>query len=146
MLLYKRCYMCNRSFSCTHNYFNQHAYVKCKGCLNRVNLRICQNIGEEEFNNTGRYNTGVINNQYYNPQYTDTSVVHVKKEKGKYRVKKRKIINDSKKCSCCLLNDQNTAFIPCGHLCCCHECAIKCNKICPICRQQSYLIQKIYFS
>ena len=81
MIIHKRCYMCNRSFRCTHNYFYQHSYIKCKGCLNRVNLGVCRNISEEEFNNTGRYRNRYCNSyQNYAKQQNET-IVHVEKKK-----------------------------------------------------------------
>ena len=147
MTIHKKCYMCNRKFRCTNNYYYNHSYVRCKGCLNRVNLGVCHDISEEEYNNSDRYKNRYFQSYENCVKQTDDTIVHVRKERGTYKVKKKiKIIQAPKKCSVCLLNDQNTAFVPCGHLCCCHECATKCNKVCPICRRQSYFIQKIYIS
>ena len=49
-------------------------------------------------------------------------------------------------CSVCLTNKYDTVFIPCGHVCCCSECAPRCNNICPICRCQAKSTHKIYLS
>lgn len=47
-------------------------------------------------------------------------------------------------CIICCDNKINVAFIPCGHFVCCHECANKCKKKCPICRKKFKSLQKIY--
>jgi len=47
-------------------------------------------------------------------------------------------------CIVCFDKKITTAFIPCGHLCCCYDCAHKCNKKCPMCRKKNKTIQKIY--
>lgn len=53
--------------------------------------------------------------------------------------RKDKEIEDlDKKCSVCFVNKANIIFIPCGHLCMCNDCNIRCTEFninfCPICR------------
>ena len=62
----------------------------------------------------------------------------------KFYKKKYKESKEGNKCSVCLLDDRDTAFIPCGHFCCCNNCAKRCNYTCPICRKGANFIQKIY--
>jgi len=52
-------------------------------------------------------------------------------------------ITDATQCNICMLNTKSHAFIECGHLCVCAECAPKCDNKCPICRTVSCAI-KIY--
>lgn len=47
-------------------------------------------------------------------------------------------------CIICCDNSINAVFVPCGHYCCCHICAKKCKKKCPICRKKYKIIQKVY--
>lgn len=42
--------------------------------------------------------------------------------------------SDQKHCIVCTENDKDMVFIPCGHLCCCSECAQP-IELCPICRK-----------
>lgn len=132
--------MCNRKFSCTHHFFYNNSYVKCKGCLNKVNLGICKSITEEEFKNIYRNRFGVVNGN-------NETIVHVQKvnPKQKYEIKQKiNIVHVQKKCSVCLEEERNIVFVPCGHMCCCDYCAKRCGNICPVCRQPVALIQKIY--
>lgn len=43
--------------------------------------------------------------------------------------------NNALQCAICLSNNVNTAFIPCGHACCCDTCAQSFQE-CPFCRKQ----------
>ena len=51
--------------------------------------------------------------------------------------------NGAKKCMFCLEKPLNAAWIPCGHMVACYECARHMEKRCPICRQYG-LVQKIF--
>jgi len=46
-------------------------------------------------------------------------------------------------CKICFTQESDAAFLPCGHNCCCIECAHKCNQ-CPICRLHIIEVIKIY--
>ena len=50
---------------------------------------------------------------------------------------------DEQTCKVCLDRTSNCVFQPCGHVCCCVECAGAVNK-CPICRQALKTIIKFY--
>ena len=50
-------------------------------------------------------------------------------------------------CSICLQAERDYAFIPCGHLCVCRDCAVcvACtDSRCPICRRDSTHVMKIF--
>ena len=52
------------------------------------------------------------------------------------------------KCMSCVSSVTSCAFIPCGHVCMCDECAeqwLSRNKICPFCRADCQRIQHLYF-
>ena len=51
--------------------------------------------------------------------------------------------NFAKKCMFCLEKPLNSAWIPCGHMVACYECARNMEKRCPICRQCG-VIQKLF--
>jgi hypothetical protein len=56
-------------------------------------------------------------------------------------------LNDSNSnlCVICLNKEKNTAFEPCGHVCCCYNCAFELiKKNCPICRSFNNNIVRIY--
>ena len=94
-------------------------YIRCKGCKNLINTKYC------------KYKNYLFN--YY------------PKVKRKEIIKNEKLKDNKNVCAVCYINKINAAFIPCGHLCCCYNCALECNKKCPICRSNSVLIQKIYY-
>uniref|UniRef100_A0A8W8JIX3 RING-type domain-containing protein n=3 Tax=Magallana gigas TaxID=29159 RepID=A0A8W8JIX3_MAGGI len=43
-------------------------------------------------------------------------------------------LRDLRMCKICMEKDASIAMLPCGHLCCCADCAPAMRK-CPICRQ-----------
>jgi ankyrin repeat protein len=54
-------------------------------------------------------------------------------------------------CVICIDAPRTHAFVPCGHLCVCLDCASlpemrggTCGKTCPVCRQKSFLVMRIY--
>ena len=56
---------------------------------------------------------------------------------------------EDNKCVVCLDNQVTHAYIPCGHLCVCGDCVANYNTSsennhCPLCRERSYCITKIY--
>lgn len=55
--------------------------------------------------------------------------------------------NRENKCVVCLENRPSHAYIPCGHLCICGDCALKYDNThgsCPLCREPSYCCSRIY--
>ena len=51
------------------------------------------------------------------------------------------------KCVVCLDKQVTHAYIPCGHLCVCRDCVANydaANDSCPLCRERSYCVTKIY--
>jgi len=51
--------------------------------------------------------------------------------------------NESKTCKICFEKEVNCVFIPCGHVACCHDCAVT-MKACPFCRIQITSIVKMF--
>jgi len=51
-------------------------------------------------------------------------------------------------CIVCLKEAKTHAFVPCGHLCVCHQCVPKLmsKKHCPLCRQKATQVIKVFFS
>ncbi|XP_061192111.1 baculoviral IAP repeat-containing protein 2-like [Saccostrea echinata] len=49
-------------------------------------------------------------------------------------IEENRKLKDLRLCKICLENDASIAMLPCGHLCCCPDCAPAMRK-CPICRQ-----------
>ena len=52
-------------------------------------------------------------------------------------------MNELKMCKICYENKKNSVFIPCGHICCCFECAVKLDE-CPLCRMKIDKIVKTF--
>ncbi|TNV76800.1 hypothetical protein FGO68_gene6136 [Halteria grandinella] len=55
----------------------------------------------------------------------------------------------TRECVICCDRDKDTAFVPCGHLCCCQACAKQfmrqaLHKYCPICRNRIKETIKVY--
>lgn len=51
------------------------------------------------------------------------------------------------KCSVCLENTPDAVFLPCGHVCCCYQCAKKIivgTKRCPICNMPCTIAKKLF--
>ncbi|XP_061192152.1 putative inhibitor of apoptosis [Saccostrea echinata] len=55
-------------------------------------------------------------------------------EDTKSLIEENRKLKDLRLCKICLENDASIAMLPCGHLCCCPDCAPAMRK-CPICRQ-----------
>ena len=53
------------------------------------------------------------------------------------------LLTDDTQCSICMSQKKNAAFVACGHLCACTECAEKCDGVCPLCKTKGSFI-KIY--
>lgn len=54
-------------------------------------------------------------------------------------------IADSKLCTICYLQEKEIAFLPCGHVCCCVDCAVLCDN-CYICRKPIDSTKRIFLS
>ncbi len=55
--------------------------------------------------------------------------------------------NDTDECCVCLSNRKSWIFIPCGHMCVCHDCADdirQSNSECPLCRQKAAGIFQVF--
>ena len=62
-------------------------------------------------------------------------------------IKSREKIHEQKLCKLCMVEDVSTVFLPCGHLCCCNNCAnLPAVKNCPICRVAIQKSIKVYQS
>lgn len=59
-------------------------------------------------------------------------------------------IGDGQLCVVCLRKRRRAAFIPCGHLVCCSECALTIERtphpLCPMCRQDIRYMMRVYDS
>lgn len=59
-------------------------------------------------------------------------------------------VPDGQLCVICLMRRRRSAFIPCGHLVCCHLCCISIEQStlpkCPVCRQEIRTAMRIYDS
>ena len=56
-----------------------------------------------------------------------------------------KSLKQKTKCILCCNKMIDSAFIPCGHMICCFNCANKCDNLCPICRKKGN-VQRIFLS
>nr|XP_034335617.1 putative inhibitor of apoptosis [Crassostrea gigas]XP_034335618.1 putative inhibitor of apoptosis [Crassostrea gigas]XP_034335619.1 putative inhibitor of apoptosis [Crassostrea gigas] len=72
-----------------------------------------------------------------NKQQTNSSV-SITKESGEADtpslIEENRQLKDLRMCKICMENDASIAMLPCGHLCCCTDCAPAMRK-CPICQQ-----------
>ena len=59
-----------------------------------------------------------------------------------------KACNPAVECTMCFeeIEEQNHwAFVPCGHVCMCHDCALQ-QKTCPLCRSDVQVVMKLFYS
>lgn len=66
-------------------------------------------------------------------------------------VKAKELEDDAdaeKACVVCLTNEKTIGFIPCGHICCCPDCArnLGDKPKCPVCRAEVTLMNKMFSS
>ncbi len=59
---------------------------------------------------------------------------------------RREVPNDKKSCCVCLDCPATSAFVPCGHMCVCDDCApeMEDDGQCPICRGEIVMTMKIF--
>ncbi|XP_052691085.1 putative inhibitor of apoptosis isoform X1 [Crassostrea angulata] len=73
-----------------------------------------------------------------NEQQTKSSLMEVTKESDeadtRSLIEENRQLKDLRMCKICMEKDASIAMLPCGHLCCCTDCAPAMRK-CPICRQ-----------
>ncbi|XP_065928475.1 baculoviral IAP repeat-containing protein 2 [Magallana gigas] len=73
-----------------------------------------------------------------NEQQTKSSLMAVTKESDeadtRSLIEENRQLKDLRMCKICMEKDASIAMLPCGHLCCCADCAPAMRK-CPICRQ-----------
>ena len=140
----KKCYICNNKIS----FFNikQHDKIKCNKCNLDVVVDMCPDYkkGEE----VSSVSTSEESSSDEDISYEqDNFVLHNYEKDLEIAINlslQSKKNNDEEYCIICFDKKITTAFIPCGHLCCCFECAKKCKKKCPMCRKSNKSIQKIY--
>lgn len=53
-------------------------------------------------------------------------------------------VTEGNECIICLTRARTHACVPCGHKCCCGECAQQLGKECPMCRCDLQLIMRVY--
>uniref|UniRef100_K1RQ86 Baculoviral IAP repeat-containing protein 2 n=1 Tax=Magallana gigas TaxID=29159 RepID=K1RQ86_MAGGI len=88
-----------------------------------------------------------------NEQQTKSSLMAVTKESDeadtRSLIEENRQLKDLRVCKICMEKDASIAMLPCGHLCCCADCAPAMRK-CPICRQfvkgtvRSHVIQQAF--
>ena len=67
----------------------------------------------------------------------------------KKRLEQAELAEDRRtKCAVCLVNNKNSIFMPCGHVCTCEECAdavVNTDGQCPMCRTDITGTNKAFF-
>jgi hypothetical protein len=67
------------------------------------------------------------------------------KEKLQEVKQEKERLEDAQKCQICMENDCDAAIEPCGHVCCCMDCADDLPKrVCPMCREPITKVMKVY--
>ncbi|XP_068617288.1 death-associated inhibitor of apoptosis 1-like isoform X2 [Battus philenor] len=59
--------------------------------------------------------------------------------------KEENVVEDSKLCKICYVEERNVCFVPCGHVVACAKCALSTDK-CPMCRRTFQNAVRLYFS
>jgi len=54
-------------------------------------------------------------------------------------------IPDSKMCVICLAKEPDIAYVPCGHVACCHQCSVRWLKNCPVCAANVDATLRLFF-
>jgi Zinc finger, C3HC4 type (RING finger) len=91
-----------------------------------------------------RTNAPTLANQTMTSQPTALQETPIKKEQWETSIAKATSEN---KCVICLENQPTHAHIPCGHLCVCGQSSARYDSAgdsCPLCRERSYCVTKIY--
>ena len=135
LIISKKCYICNNKISFLN--IRQHNEIKCNNCNLDVAIHMCLDYKEKEESSSDEdisydQDNFVLHNYEKDLEIAINLSLQSKKN------------NDDENCIICFDKKITTAFIPCGHLCCCFECAKKCKKKCPMCRKSNKSIQKIY--
>lgn len=72
------------------------------------------------------------------------STIRITDKKGE---PEKALSNDADKCVICFVNDQNSVFVPCGHIATCFECGnehFKRTHECPICQKKMDMVIKTF--
>jgi len=69
---------------------------------------------------------------------------HVKKCHPVLLAKGRPLLMENTACIICSDSPYSAVLVPCGHASFCHECAMTCDDICPICRTPIEMCLKLY--
>lgn len=54
--------------------------------------------------------------------------------------------NNKLECCVCMDKQSSIVYLPCGHICCCNECDLKVQGICPKCRVAIQAKHKVFFN
>jgi len=87
-------------------------------------------------------------------QRCQTNETYVQKIKSYLNQKVTQMCNNEKYlreserilCVVCMERRKDIVFIPCGHVCCCSECSVPTNNLCPICSTEVEKSHKIYIT
>ena len=134
-----KCQICNEEKD-----FNNEALNECNNCCDTI----CNECCRITYNGCNRYNCRFCENEtcYYGEHICICYKCFPNKDKREKRPISPSILstNVETQCCVCLINVKKYACIPCGHLCLCGQCSIKIEKKCPICKNESTDIIKIY--
>ncbi|XP_055770825.1 E3 ubiquitin-protein ligase MYLIP-A-like [Salvelinus fontinalis] len=64
-------------------------------------------------------------------------------QRGRVLEEKLQQLQDALLCMLCCEEEMDAAFCPCGHMVCCHNCAVQ-LEVCPVCRSEVDHVQHIY--
>ena len=144
LIISKKCYICNNKISFLN--IKKRNEIKCTNCNLDIVIDLCPDYKEKK--EPSSVDTLDESSSEEELSYDHEEFVLHNYEKDleiainlSLQYKKN---NDDEHCIICFDKKITTAFIPCGHLCCCYECAKKCKKKCPMCRKSNKSIQKIY--
>ncbi|XP_061192134.1 baculoviral IAP repeat-containing protein 3-like [Saccostrea echinata] len=90
----------------------------------------CKAMDSEEMNEGSDFHTQ--NQRDLNS--VSQSLASMSVEETRSLIEENRKLKDLRLCKICLENEASIAMLPCGHLCCCPDCAPAMRK-CPICRQ-----------
>jgi len=113
---------------------------QCNTCRNYQYLR----FNQQTFNPNNQQTFNPNNQQTFNPNNQQTFNPYNPPQNNNQPNEPEFEIDENKVCKVCMDQMINSVFIPCGHLCCCYECAQSCSQ-CPICRAHPEKIVKTFY-
>lgn len=128
------CYICDFEMNINLNLYNSKT-INCKNCNLKININDCTKIKKK--NDKKNYNKDDYILYGYEKDLVLAKSISEKQNNNH---------TDDKICVICFDKKIDTAFIPCGHMCSCYQCASNCNLKCPVCRKENKTIQKIFFN